>query len=724
MKKWRFVLLLLCAALLAGCTRGQEEKEASQNNQAATENAENGVVAASDGGQTTYYDIYAETQMIFAWEENAEGSPLSDADMYLCGMQFYQGEPVQIWEKIRRNAAGRYQYSDVYLYRTDGSSELLWQTELSFFYKVYLDEEGNGYCWGDTYKESGALSETECSTLVRYLADGEILFTREWEDGSSVKDIYSLQDGRVYLILEDTRTRHLLELDPVDGQTEEIKQVSLQSRGGQSMGAGNDTLLLYNRGGFFSDNEITELNLSDGTENSIFSFEGTSYVEPAMDRWDFRVMEDGSVEILYADWQGAATLWNRLQIKEVDKIPIVVRGAISTDGWVASQAALFNAQNDTYHVIVESCRPDAMDDYARLTSVQIATGAGPDIVCGDLLEDYLVGMLEKGALEDLSPYIAESGIREEDYFPFTFNLWKQDGRIYGVSPKFPGGEGVEIAEILLGGRREPDIHTLVDALLSRQEEAVFLPGYGSQRLLKVFLGGTETLWGAVDWEQGTCDFSGELFRDILETAKRYGDDGRRGNLPGLAQDLDRSISYIFYFHGPAEQEESGMVPVGALFDDGCHLALSSFSAMAINANSAHKEGAWEFICFLLGEDAQNAYVEGGNNPALKSAFDLMIEEQKERVADDYITITIVEVGPNGAAGAQRTEIYDEKDITEEKIAAYKEMLDGARAYPVRTLPILDIIYEEAAYYFNDSKALDEVCEIIGNRVQLYLNERR
>lgn len=449
------------------------------------------------------------------------------------------------------------------------------------------------------------------------------------------------------------------------------------------------------------------------------------YYAAEMQQWDFRVLEDGSTEILYADIFGATAIWDRLQIKRVEKIPIVIRGALAADSWIAGQASLFNAQSDTYHVIVESCKLGEMADYANLTSIQIATGEGPDIVCGDLLEDYLTGMLEKGALEDLSPYMAESGVREEDYFSFAFHLWSEESKVYGICPRFPGGEGAEIEEKVLGGRVEPDIRMLVNALLSRQEEAVYLSNYGSQKLLEVFLSGTETLWGAVDWEQGTCDFSGELFRDILEIAKRYGDDGRRGGIPSLAQDLDRSISDIFYFHGPAEQEESGMVLVGVLFDDGCHLALFPFSALAINTNSAHKEGAWEFIRFLLGEEAQNSYAVNGGIPALKSAFDLMIDEQKERVAGGKkITIMTTVVGANGAAGEQSVEVYDEEDITEEKIEAYRKVLDGARSYPIRTLPVLDIIYEEAVDYFNGSKSLDEVCGIIENRVQLYLNESR
>ena len=179
----------------------------------------------------------------------------------------------------------------------------------------------------------------------------------------------------------------------------------------------------------------------------LFSFEGTSYNPQytydsyEMERWDFRVLEDGSVELLYAERDGTKAICDRLQIKKVDKIPIVIRGGIAVDGWISGQAALFNARSDTYHVVIESCGPGDIADYARLTSVQIATGEGPDILCGELLEDYLTGMLEKGALEDLSPYVEESGIREEDYFPFTFNLWREEGRIYGICPRFPAEKG-------------------------------------------------------------------------------------------------------------------------------------------------------------------------------------------------------------------------------------------------------------------------------------------
>lgn len=44
--------------------------------------------------------------------------------------------------------------------------------------------------------------------------------------------------------------------------------------------------------------------------------------------------------------------------------------------------------------------------------------------------------------------------------------------------------------------------------------------------------------------------------------------------------------------------------------------------------------------------------------------------------------------------------------------------------PVRTAPIIDIILEEAEDYFRGYKNAEEISRIVGNRVQLYLDERK
>ena len=359
-----------------------------------------------------------------------------------------------------------------------------------------------------------------------------------------------------------------------------------------------------------------------------------------------------------------------------------------------------------------------MEELARLTSVQIASGKGPDILCGGLMKEYIPGMLEKGALEDLRPFMEKSGIREEDFFPFTFDTWRSGDKICGISPASPSLTGYCMDSSVLGGTEEPDIEALTDALLAGQEKAIFLKRYDSGKLLELLLRGTETLWGMVDWENRSCDFNGELFQKLLEVAKRYGDDGNPGEISCIAE--RRSLGAIQYFDDRQEREENGKVICGVLFDDGCHAAVEPDSALAINANSSNKEGAWEFISFLLGEEAQSG--ESGV-PVSRKGYDAWVERQKKRFAggkrEEEIHCNLM---PDRSYAYQGTVVYTEADVADEIIEEYTEMMEDTRTYSLRTAPILAIIREEAEDYFQGNKSPEEVSRLITNRVQLYLDE--
>ena len=82
----------------------------------------------------------------------------------------------------------------------------------------------------------------------------------------------------------------------------------------------------------------------------------------------------------------------------------------------------------------------------------------------------------------------------------------------------------------------------------------------SAGLLRLFFEGSEDLWGMVDWEEGTCDFSGELFGKLL-AAGRFGYDSGKDK-PLLAFDCD---IYDIYRNQPVNAVLSGV-----LFDDRRH----------------------------------------------------------------------------------------------------------------------------------------------------------
>ena len=183
----------------------------------------------------------------------------------------------------------------------------------------------------------------------------------------------------------------------------------------------------------------------------------------------------------------------------------------------------------------------------------------------------------------------------------------------------------------------------------------------------------------------------------------------------------------------ADREAEGMAEAGVPFDDGCHAVIANSlpqyrnEMLAINANSAHIEGAWEFISFLLEEKAQMMFESNEPNrisatiPVNRKAFEVCIEKRIAKWTEGkHENYAHVSFSDNGELIQKYLRSY--KDLTEEKVADYIQFLEDARPLPIRTVPLLDIIYEEAEYYFNGTKSIEEVSVVIQNRVQLYMDE--
>ena len=664
-----------------------------------------------------YYDIIVDTRQLFdlgLWEQNPEefstaflvGGGILHIPL---GTQFAAGEPAQIWSELSYGSA------DIYLYRTDGSRELLLEgispEYADFDYKCYVDQEGSCYFYRTDY--SNAEGEYKyIGTLVKALPSGEILYESKLEPGFILDSLCQTEDGKIYLQLNRQEDSKLVveELDSATGQFISQSRMEPDMWAANLGTAGND-LMLAGYGSRTNGRTIVRADMPDGILSDFLFIGGTSY------GWHgdlalqcFQVREDGSMELLWAQRNGLGCFLERLRMEKVEKTPIVCRGAFNTDdSWLKEQISRFNQTNRSYQVVMEDCGfGNDTEDFARLTSVQISAGKGPDILCGDvLLHGYIGGMMEKGSLEELNPWMEASGIREADYFPLVFSAWRQGEKIYGVTPKMEAYYE-EISQEALGLGEVPDIETLADALLAREGKGVYRRGADSGQTLMLFLQGSESLWGMIDWENGVCDFDTPLFAKLLEAAMRYGDDGRKELEAAIADYI--SLDSFFRFNGTAEQAAEGRVSSGILFEDGCYgEAVSSFT-MAINVNSAHKDGAWEFISFLLGEEVQDRE-EWSLPPVHRESFDKWL---------DWYIRDMSEV--RFEDGHRYYPPYVGSDTSEEKQEEYRRAIEEARHLPARTAPVLTIILEEAGDYFNGSKSAEEVSSVINNRVRLFLEE--
>lgn len=138
--------------------------------------------------------------------------------------------------------------------------------------------------------------------------------------------------------------------------------------------------------------------------------------------------------------------------------------------------------------------------------------------------------------------------------------------------------------------------------------------------------------------------------------------------------------------------------------------------LAVSSRSQNKKGAWAFISYFLDKEIQleclDIYsywymVEGSSFPVSREAFnELGVFLERMTAADHHYDDEV------------KQDIIDPK--RHEEVQA---VLEDARFAPIRTTPILDIILDEAGWYFDNAKSLEEVCAIIQNRVKLYLQER-
>jgi len=726
-KKGIMILCMLFCLLLAACG-GRDESGGGK--ESGTQD-ESGPTQSSDSQRQEdrsegYYDLLTTTRQAFDllasdWKEvfRVEGRKYGGRPAFL-GMQFYQGEPVQLWSAAMppEEASQETEYFiDVFLYREDGSAELMIQDQPWKY----------GY-WNWFLCEDGTFILYSGQEIVTLDSDGAEVSSRK--AAYEIWDICQLSDGRIYLLLWDTEnstTYQLAEYDQAKGTFAVVKDDFVFGRPPEAIGEGENGLLYMDLDGYW------EVDPVEKNRSAYLLFEGTSYYE----NFDSRKIQavrvsDKGLEILRSNGrmrradsggsgenQGAGEV-ETLRMADVgqERIPITMRGIYFNSRWMKDQITRFNESRDDYYIVLEEWPENSdFDDFVSKTRVEIAAGKGPDILCGELLEESIYSLIGKGVFEDLKPYMDRSGIREEDYFPLTFSSWRDGEKVYSIN-SFVKLEGHRIREEVLGSRTEPDIKTLIDALLAYEEDAFYLYNEDSMSLLRIFLEGSENLWGMVNWEEGTCDFGGELFAGILEAAKRYGYD-ERYRYPAVAQ--IRVCDSIVLFDSQAEQEKEGMVTSGIMFDDGCHAgSRAEYFILAMNANSEHKEGAWEFLSLLLGEEAQSAMTEY-DLPVYRKAFEETAqgllgrvgEEGSERPQATYSHV-------NG----EMVKLMERSinDLTEGKIEEIRRTLEEARPFPVRPVPVIDIICEEAADYFNGTKGIEEVRAVVENRVQLYLGE--
>lgn len=654
-----------------------------------------------------YFDIMTEDEQVFSEEDISDSQLLS--------IFYAEEEPTLLWSEPKTAPDGQMSL-DIWQQQADGRQVLLAQGMDPKYQAAdwYPDEAGDFYL-------------TLSGSIIKVHNTGEELFCTKSQQ--RIRDLCLLPDGRILVLLQNISSSELAWLDPETGQlsgaanfpvTKDTLKLSWNDE--------SNSLYLLDRQG------ITALDIASGNAERIITFQGTTYMLPQASIEAFRILDTDRAELLLIN--GIKESLRYVDVSKEKNVLFFRFGPEEDSGytvgylsWLKEQTAAFNRANHDYYVVFETCSAEeSLSDYRVMTGVEMAAGRGADIIYGDVVEDNVYGLLEKGLFEDLAPYL-ERTIGRVDYFPAAFDCWELDGKVYGIKFSMNLGIGWTVDKSLVEDATELTLESLMDTLLAYPENACYCEFFESELVLRDFLQCSQSLCGTVDWETGSCDFSGTLFSKILQVSKRYGYNPKEAYPELFAA---RSVSGLTNYEDSSWLDSQGKTIIDYFFDDGCYLLSRKQALLAVNANSSHKEGAWQFIEFLLKEEAQTSLMAHGNVPVSKTVFEKTANSQLENgpLIESPDSSSIIGFW----SGSSRERMYYQKQNlsqeeiierlwrTQEEVDEIRTAMECAKPLPLRTMPILEIIYEEASYYFHDVKTLKEVTAIITNRVQLYLDE--
>lgn len=701
------VLVLSCFTACDSETVEGEVPKTSQESgvMSSVENSSSESSAAQSG-----LDINVDEQQAIKdafYQDNGEGS-----DPVWAGVQVYNGEVVNIWRKM--NGSNDLQKAqDIYLYDSNDNGMVIVSGVPSscigsWFYTY------EGYCLS-----------VQGGMLMCFDADGTEKFNISAEGG--ISGIVQSGDGTIVLLMKEADNSYCLAiLDLEKAEYTKVPNLDLGKERRLFISAGENGVVLLNKNGFFDVNLETG-ELSERMALTEYGFE-LDYTMKT-----FRMQEDGMVELLYQ--QESKVLFPT----DIEKYRTVIR--LQIDSIYAMYTELqqlvsnFNAANSTYYVYLVS--------YGRDRTVEeileaVMEGEGGDLILSNgITWNYYVDLaIAQGAFEDLSPYMETSGIYEGDYFSSTFEKFKTNGGTYGICYG-AGVSGFTYKKEVLGNRDIGNLEDLLDTLQAYTGMAVY--NAPADTMLWDLLRASDSLAGTVDWDNLTCDFQGDLFAKLLEVCKLYGNDDYLNSDKNMEMNHFISTNQFYGYLNKEQRELAGDEYLGFFFDEGCYPGQDIYHTLHINSRSENKEGAWAFLAWLLSEEAQSQKNFTQNRitrfvPANVFAFEEVIRMEINETALAWVPgkdgkEKYLKYIPADADYEQRSKIRKMTDeayrglynLKEQDAEEIREQLYIAKPMPARTVPIQNIIYQEAALYFNDERSLGDTCDAIQKKVQEYLD---
>ncbi len=779
------LILSMAVSLLTGCANGASGSEESTQPKETTQKEEvnwqeqklTEVSDITEGNRiylARYYeDLLQEPDCTYDWSRQI-GSGVSD-DKF-CFVSLYldtKSEPME---------------SNYYLDTFDLNTEERRQTKfdfddvgIPFFMPNYCDILGGGNVVFFAQKANN--NEVTNYYVVYMNAQGKCLKTLDiypalMELGIELKgdmaftDVVGDDEGYLYVSLSDRpcvgiidETGALVDTVELEGMHDKNAVCSMKSFEGtpifeaSSMKEGKNTLFWYDTekktiqilgetnydinaiygGRYFNkfgevysilSNKIVCWNVAEGTKEDIFDCKSNGMTE---NDYMLKCFTNAAGELFLLDIGGEKPClygFSNEPVKQGAGIRIVDICNYSNDN-ISGNAAAFSRKNPTCHVEYESVGFDLNADlqaYRDRILAEIVSGKGPDILLVNRDDMWLLN--EKGVLADISGVLPKE--TEEQIFKGVLSAGTIDGKLIGLASSM-------YIETLFVSKNvwTKDTWTVEEfvELVEEKEgelEDIFACNHRMKQPLYVMSNiAMQDLNNSpfVDLEKGESSFDSELFKQVLELAKRYGktDTDTFNSSDPYAYDqwnkeqkelLDsgHAIAQIEYYLSSLGSVSSVMASLGEDYycvgyptngESGSYLYGNSF--LVVNKDAADMDMIHKYIGYLFNEENQRKMGES---------------TVRKDVLSSYVVYPDWTTGAQFSKGGGMYVLLECKPDGTSYLEEYLELIDSCAPAPVGTQAIKDIIYEETAGYFAGEKDVDQTVEVIQRRVQLYLDEHK
>jgi len=382
--------------------------------------------------------------------------------------------------------------------------------------------------------------------------------------------------------------------------------------------------------------------------------------------------------------------------------------------WLEKIALGFNRQSPLYRVIL--VEPDISDsyafqDYCQNIQLEISAGRGPDLISSQIISpsDYV----ENGYLEALDDVLENPS----DYWTGILDTGKIDGITYGIP--YTCTLSLPVASKSLTGELEAwNMEQMMECVRNSPAETLSMDMDGLRIALRYCLTNKNNP-RLIDYDAGVSHLTEQLFVDFLEFAKSYGDsvgyrdaaeEYREGRLAVFDLTITRPEDLLF----AAECFQGEETFIGLPSEQGRGISVES-DLLYLNSSSQCKEGAKEFLRYLMSEDGQLSYVSSFFHKPFSCRRDVT-----EAVVEEF-------------QSAQYTpyDIYDRQGVSyqlapldEDQLRQLWELFEDAG--PAFSLPegLLAIVIEELSPFFAGDCSAEDAAQKLDNRIQLYFDERR